>query len=103
VLEATRIRADARNQPRVVTAIGKELTPYDALDTGAFVLGPAVWAAADSVEADCELSVIFSALVRRGELFAADVSGAFWFDVDTEDDLVMADQLMTSRAERGVA
>lgn len=104
--EATRIRVDAHaapGGPRAVTAIGKDVAPYDALDTGAFVLGPAVWEAADSVEDDCELSVIFGALVRRGELFAANVSGTFWFDVDTADDLVVAEDLVRARDERGVA
>ncbi|MEX0784109.1 MAG: NTP transferase domain-containing protein [Dehalococcoidia bacterium] len=106
VHEATRLRVDAHDttgEPRAVTAIGKHITPYNALDAGAFLLGPEVWAAADSVGADCELSVIFGALVGRGELFAADISGAFWFDVDTEEDLAAAEDLVRGRAERGVA
>ncbi|MGH2608917.1 MAG: NTP transferase domain-containing protein [Tepidiformaceae bacterium] len=104
--EATRLRVaspGAETGPRTVTAIGKHITPYDALDAGAFVLGPAVWDAARSVVEDCELSVIFGALVARGELFAADISGSFWFDVDTEQDLAAAEELLRGRARRGVA
>jgi 1L-myo-inositol 1-phosphate cytidylyltransferase len=106
VHEATRLRVDAhgtRGEPRMVTAIGKHIAPYDGLDAGAFRLGPSVWAAADSVAADCELSVIFGALIDHGELFAADISGTFWFDVDTEQDLAAAEELVRARSERGVA
>ena len=104
--EATHLRVDPhgpRDEPRRVTAIGKHILPYDALDSGAFLLGPSVWDAADSVDPDCELSVIFGALIRRGELFAADISGAFWFDVDTAQDLAAAEDLLRARYERGVA
>lgn len=106
VHEATRLCVDAHGahrEPRMVTDISKHIAPYDGLDAGAFRLGPSVWAAADSVAADCELSVIFRALIRRGELFAADISGAFWFDVDTEQDLAAAEDLVRARSERGVA
>jgi 1L-myo-inositol 1-phosphate cytidylyltransferase/CDP-L-myo-inositol myo-inositolphosphotransferase len=104
--EATRLRVDAHGKPgesRMVTAIGKHIAPYDALDAGAFLLDRGVWDAAASVDPDCELSVIFGALIRRGELFAADISGAFWFDVDTEQDLAAAEELVRRRSKRGVA
>jgi choline kinase len=104
--EATRLRVApvfSGAGARTVTAIGKHITPYDALDAGAFVLGPPVWDAVESVAEDCELSVIFGALVRGGELFAADISGAFWFDVDTEHDLAAAEDLVRRRTEQGVA
>ncbi len=104
--ESTRLRVasvDGRAGARAVTAIGKHLAPYDALDTGAFVLGPEVWEAVDGVPEDCELSAVFSALAARCMLFAADVSGTFWFDVDTESDLLAAEDLVRGRAERGVA
>ncbi len=103
--EATRIRVDAlgREHPRTVTAIGKQLAPFDALDAGAFVIDPSAWEAVDAAPEDTELSTVFRELVRRGTLFAADVSGTFWFDVDTAEDLEMAEELMSGRAEQGVA
>jgi len=73
-----------------VVAIGKALPAWDALDTGAFFFAPAAWEAVDAVPEDCELSVICTELARRGELTAADVSGASWYDVDTPDDLAAA-------------
>ncbi len=73
-----------------VIAIGKKLAKWDALDAGAFLLAPAAWDAVDAVPESCELSIIFAELARRGTLFAADISGAFWYDIDTGDDLAAA-------------
>lgn len=79
-----------------VLAIGKALPGWQALDTGAFVFAPAAWEAVDAVPEDCELSVICGEIARRGELFAADVSGATWYDVDTPDDLAAAAGIVTA-------
>ena len=86
--EATRVRLTPGSV--AVAAIGKHLEPFDALDTGAFLLGPEAWAAIDAAPEECELSVIFSELARRGALHSVDVSGASWYDVDTPDDLEAA-------------
>lgn len=96
VAEATQLQLAGRR----VRAIGKELDYWDALDAGAFLLRPGAWAAADAVAEDCELSVIFSELARRQELYAADISGAFWYDVDTAEDLAAAARLLPLPAER---
>ena len=89
--EATKLTLDATGR---VTAMGKHLPHWSVLDTGAFVVTPSAWDAVDAVTEDCELGVIFSEVARRGELYAADVSGAFWYDVDTEEDLAEAMQLV---------
>lgn len=82
----------------IVTAIGKQLPTWDALDCGSFILQPHVWDALDAVPGDCELSTVFGELVRRGQLFAADVSGEFWYDIDTPEDLAAAERLLARRA-----
>lgn len=92
--EATRVRL-APGSRRVV-AIGKALEPFDALDTGAFLLAPEAWDAVDATPEDCELSVIFGALARSGRLHAVDVSGASWYDVDTAADLAAATELLAT-------
>jgi choline kinase len=74
--------------------IGKELPAWDALDTGAFLLGPEVWAAVDATSEDCELSEIFRVLARAGLLEGVDVSGATWYDVDTVEDLEAASRMV---------
>jgi choline kinase len=92
--EATRLRI---REGRVI-AIGKLLPTWDALDAGAFVIAPSAWAVIDAAPEDCELSVIFADLARRGGLFAADVSGAFWYDIDTAEDLANASALVAAGA-----
>ncbi len=89
--EATKIATDPDGR---VTAIGKTLPRWSAFDSGAFVVRPSIWDAVEAVEEDCELGTIFSEVARRGELYAADVSGAFWYDIDTEEDLREAAQLL---------
>lgn len=88
-LEATKLALADDGSGRV-TAIGKSLPRWQTLDAGAFALTPAVWPAAAAVPADCELSVIMAELARRRLLYAGDVTGASWYDIDTEDDLVAA-------------
>ncbi|MGK2966463.1 MAG: NTP transferase domain-containing protein [Tepidiformaceae bacterium] len=89
--EATKLAVDSAGY---VTAIGKAVHPWDALDTGAFLCTPDVWPALDSAPDDCELSAIFSALAARRLLRAADVTGAFWYDIDTAADLAAAADLL---------
>lgn len=85
--EATKLVVDPEGY---VTAIGKQLEDWHALDTGAFVLTPDVWPALDAAPDDCELSTVFGGLARRRLLKAADVSGDFWYDIDTAADLSAA-------------
>jgi len=93
--EATKLALDGAGR---VTAIGKTLRPWDALDTGAFFCTPEVWDALDAVAPGCELAVLFSEVARRRRLRAADVSGAFWYDIDTVEDLAAATALLAGGA-----
>lgn len=92
--EATRLAFDAE---RFVTAIGKRLHPFDALDTGAFLLDPAAWQAIDAAPESCELSTIFTALAQKRALRAVDITGAHWYDIDTGADLAAAAALLAAR------
>jgi choline kinase len=94
--EATRIVLEPGSH--TVRAIGKGLSPWDALDTGAFLLAPNAWDAVDAVAEDCELSDIFQEVARRRQLETVDVSGASWYDVDTAEDLAAAQRLIASGA-----
>ncbi|HET7737200.1 MAG TPA: NTP transferase domain-containing protein [Tepidiformaceae bacterium] len=91
VAEATKLAVDSAGY---VSAIGKAVDPWDALDTGAFLCTADIWPALDGAPADCELSAIFSMLVARRSLRAADVTGAFWYDIDTAADLAAAAELL---------
>ena len=90
--EATRVRFVSGT--RKVAEIGKDLPAWDALDTGAFLVGPEIWSAVDASPEDCELSVIFSELAGRGSLVGVDVSGESWYDVDTIEDLEAAGRIV---------
>lgn len=93
--EATKLAVAADGR---VTAIGKQLERWDALDAGAFACAPSAWEALDGVPEDSELSPIFAALAAKGRLFAADISGQFWYDIDTPDDLATAESLVAAAA-----
>lgn len=92
--EATRVRFEPGTSR--VARIGKGLEPWDALDTGAFLLAPDAWEAVDDSPEDCELSVIFRRLARAGRLQGVDVSGATWYDIDTAADLEAATRLVST-------
>ena len=91
VAEATHLALDERGR---VTAIGKDLEEFSALDAGAFLLLPSAWTAVDAAPEDCDLSTIFAILARTDGLSAIDISGQFWYDVDTEDDLFAVEALL---------
>ena len=97
VAEATKLATDATGS---VTAIGKALPAWDALDAGAFLCSPAVWDALDAAAEDCDLSQVFGWLGQRGRLGTVDISGHFWYDIDTIEDLLAAERLLTQGASR---
>lgn len=98
VAEATKVRIDKMG---FVRAIGKKLPVWDALDTGAFLCQPDVWTALEAA-GDAPLSAVFERLAAAGRLGAVDVTGSFWYDVDTMEDLaaVEAELEAPQRARR---
>lgn len=83
--EATKVRLDGHR----ITAIGKQLMPFDALDTGVFVFSPAVFAALEESAAagDTSLSGGVARLAARGLMRGIATDGSAWCDIDTLDDL----------------
>lgn len=88
-----------------ITAIGKTLRSYDALDTGLFVCDPVVFdALRDARQAgDTTLSGGIRRLAARGLMRAVDVGGATWCDIDTLADLENAEDLLALHPEPEVA
>jgi choline kinase len=95
--EATKVRVTGDR----ITAIGKELGTYDALDTGLFVCSPALFGALDAARAagDTTLSAGIRLLASRGLMRGADVGAATWYDIDTMADLATAESLLASCPE----
>ena len=82
--DATKVDADEAGRIR---RIGKAVTPYNAVDTGIFVAGPALLDALDASLAAGgagSLSEGVQRLADEGRAFARDIGGRWWVDVDDE-------------------
>jgi 1L-myo-inositol 1-phosphate cytidylyltransferase len=99
--EATKVRIAGDR----ITAIGKNLTTYDALDTGVFVCAPALFAALDVARqaGDTRLSGGIRELARRRLMLALDIGASTWCDIDTLADLQAAENLLAAEPECEVA
>jgi choline kinase len=97
VAEATKLVIDDEG---FVTAIGKDIAGWSALDAGAFYVSQGIWEALESVPEDCELSAVFGHLAATRRLRAADIDGAFWYDIDTVEDLEAAASLLAGGGRR---
>ena len=97
--EATKVRRDGTR----IVAIGKDLTEYDALDTGVFVCSPLLFPALDRAIArgDTTLSGGIRELAAEGRMHGVEIGDAAWCDIDTRSDLDAAETLLG--AESGVA
>jgi len=89
--EATKVTVDSAGY---IKNIGKYLVYWDALDTGVFLLTENFFRALRELVQcrgiDVTISDVTRFLVRRGHPFdTCDVSGCFWVDVDTKEDLDM--------------
>jgi len=89
--EATKVTVDSTGY---IKNIGKYLVYWDALDTGVFLLTENFFRALRELVqyrgTDVTISDVTRFLVRRGHPFdTCDVSGCFWADIDTKEDLDM--------------
>jgi choline kinase len=100
--DATRVWVDSRGYIR---RIGKGLTGWNAVDTGVFLFTSAIFDAIDAVRAsgnwNPNISQSVTWLIEHGSgLRACDVSGAWWTDVDTFEDLQNVEAELSSWAEQ---
>jgi choline kinase len=81
--DATKVRCEANH----VVEIGKQLSCYNALDTGMFLCSPALFNCLESVKknGDCSLSDGMRNLAQRRKLRAFDIGGGHWQDVDSPE------------------
>jgi CDP-L-myo-inositol myo-inositolphosphotransferase len=87
--EATKVRTDPYG---FIKRIGKGLGEWDAIDTGVFLLTERFMENATVLMSqngmDLEISDVIQDVVDSGESFATcDVTGLFWADLDTRDDI----------------
>ena len=95
--EATRVRMT----DGLITAIGKDVDPYDALDTGLFVFSPVLFDALEEAQTvgETTLSAGVQRLAAKGLMRGVDVGGATWCDVDTVEDLDTAESMLGAEPE----
>ena len=80
----------------VIKKIGKEISPFNAVDTGYFLCTPALFEALQTSlnQNRSRLSEAMQVLADQQKLYTVDVSGNFWLDVDTEEELTHARQIV---------
>ena len=83
-----------------IVAIGKDLTVYNAIDTGLFVCAPSLFTALDGsiLTGDTTLSGGIRHLAACGLMRAVDIGDAAWYDIDTMDDLQTAESRLAGPA-----
>lgn len=93
--DATKVRLEGDR----ITAIGKELSDFDAIDTGLFACSAALVPAlrARAAEGRCSLSTGVQTLADVGDLRAFDIGDAWWHDIDTPGALTHARGLLARR------
>ena len=85
-----------------ITAIGKDVYPYDAVDTGCFRLDPRIFTALHDVARHEPPSVTLGMrqLIGRGQLAPIGLTGVRWTDVDTPEDYAKAEMLLGAAMRR---
>jgi 1L-myo-inositol 1-phosphate cytidylyltransferase len=84
-----------------VEAIGKNLTDYDAIDTGLFVCPPELFEYLERAkrDGDCSLADGVRAMAADGKVRAIDIGNAWWQDIDTPEMLAQAEKVVRNLNE----
>ena len=96
--DATKVWVDEKG---IVVQIGKDLVHFNAIDTGVFLFTPRVFHHISIClhTGPCSITRAMRQMIAKGEpLDTCNVSGAFWLDVDTPDDLRYASAALRRRA-----
>lgn len=90
--DVTRVYCEAGK----VVSIGKSLSTFNAVDTGAFLCTPAIFRALDKSVNGGQFSLTAGnrILADQGKLNTLDVTGCFWVDVDNEEALERAQRVL---------
>ncbi len=91
--DATKVRLEGDS----IVEIGKELSDFDAIDTGVFLATPALFDALERAGEAPSLSQGVAALAAEGRARTVDVSDLPWQDVDTPDDVRAAERKLLRR------
>jgi len=89
--DATKVRCEGDE----IVEIGKDLSSYNALDTGMFLCSPELFTRLESAQknGDCSLSDGMRKLAHDGKLRAFDIGDGHWQDVDSPQALAHAEEI----------
>jgi 1L-myo-inositol 1-phosphate cytidylyltransferase len=89
--DATKVRREGNH----ILEIGKNLTRYDALDTGMFLCSSSLFDRLETAKrnGDCSLSDGMRELAREQKLTAFDIGEGLWQDVDTPEAFAHAENV----------
>jgi 1L-myo-inositol 1-phosphate cytidylyltransferase len=89
--DATKVRCEGNH----VVEIGKQLSDYNALDTGMFLCSPALFGCLESVKknGDCSLSDGMRNLAQQRKLRAFNIGDGHWQDVDSPQALEHVEEI----------
>ncbi len=84
-----------------ISAIGKQLTAFNAIDTGLFLCRPSLFEALERAreEGDASLTGGMRQLIQARQLRAVDIGSRFWIDVDTSASHAYAERSLLSGLE----
>lgn len=82
-----------------IVSIDKQLTAFNAIDTGLFLCRPVLFSALQQAQklGDASLSGGMRQLIQAGKLEGVDIGDGFWIDVDTPESLAFAERQLLSR------
>ena len=93
--DATKVLVDEKG---FIKDIGKNIDSWNAIDTGVFILDKRIFEAIRQIkdEKSLTLSRCIQQLVRnKVSIWACDVSGLFWLDIDLPEDLKFAEEILS--------
>jgi choline kinase len=94
--DSTKVLVDSTG---FITDIGKGIPSWNAIDTGVFLLNGKIFQIIERLETEKAFSPLtlnhcMKRMIAAGNpLWACDVSGNLWLDIDTMEDLIFAEQL----------
>jgi 1L-myo-inositol 1-phosphate cytidylyltransferase len=96
--EATKVQLTGQT----ITAIGKEIADFNAVDTGLFLCQPGLFRALERARADGDSTLTGGVrwVIAADKMRAVDIGGRFWFDVDTPADVQQATRLLIARTAK---
>ena len=96
--DATRVRLDGK----AIIAMGKGISPFDAVSTGLFLCQPDLFNALEKArrQGDSSLTGGVQRLIGEDKIQAVEIGDRFWLDIDTPENLSHAKRCLLAKVSR---